>query len=183
MTRTKHRALPKGLISPYSALIYALFLGLIGFGVVMVYTNLLTTSITAFAFIAYVVLYGIGKYRSIHGTLVGSISGAMPPVIGYCAVSNQLDVAAFLLFIIMVFWQMAHFFSIALYRLNDYKMASIPSLTCKKIHLYYPKYIYLAKCCSVYYSKPPCSLSLGYTGYAYLIVTSPLSLLWLLFID
>ena len=73
-------------------------------------------------------MYSIFKRKNVYGTLVGSVSGAVPPVAGYTAVTNQLDITAGLLFLILVFWQMPHFYAIAMYRLNDYKKAGIPVL-------------------------------------------------------
>ena len=128
MQRTKHRALVDGTVSARQALIFASILLIIGTLALFVWTNLLTTLLALFGFIAYVVLYGYAKRKSTYGTLVGSISGALPPVIGYTAVSNQLDLAAALLFIILVCWQMPHFYAIAIYRSADYKAAGIPVL-------------------------------------------------------
>src|SRR3981189_1142404 len=102
MTRTKKRALVSGLISGRNALIYATILGLIGFSLLVFHTNLLTAFIGFIGFFVYIVLYGISKRRSIHGTIVGSIAGAVPPVVGYLAVTNNFDSGAFLLFLILV---------------------------------------------------------------------------------
>lgn len=132
MARTKRRALVSGSISGRNALIYASILGVIGELILAVYTNWLTALIALFGFVMYVAVYGIWKRRSTLGTLVGSISGATPPVVGYCAVTGRLDSAAVILFLILVFWQMPHFFAIAMYRLKDYAAAGIPVLPVKK---------------------------------------------------
>ncbi len=128
-------------------------------------------------FFFYVVMYSFWKYRSTYGTLVGSIAGALPPVIGYCAVSNQFDMGAFLLFAIMVLWQMPHFYAIAMFRLKDYAAASIPVLPVKKG-------MHVTKVHMLFYTIAfiPVSLSLilfGYTGYMYLAVISFVGLAWL----
>jgi heme o synthase len=128
MNRTKNRALASGSVSEMSALIYATILGIIGSLILVLLTNLLTMLIALFGLFAYVIVYGIAKRKTVHGTLVGSISGAVPPVVGYTSVSNQIDTAALLLFLILVCWQMPHFYGIAMYRLADYKKASIPVL-------------------------------------------------------
>src|SRR5690606_34209699 len=70
--------------------------------------------------------------HSVHQTLVGSISGAAPPVIGYCVASGQFDIGALILFITFCIWQMPHSFGIAVYRLDDYISARIPVLPAKK---------------------------------------------------
>ncbi|HSX26517.1 MAG TPA: heme o synthase [Chlamydiales bacterium] len=178
MARTKNRALVKGLISGRSALLFAIFLGLFGFTILALYTNLLAVAIAALGFFVYVVLYSVWKYRSTYATLIGSISGAVPPVVGYCAASGRFDMGAALLFMILVLWQMPHFFSIAMYRFTDYTAASIPVLPVKKgipttkIHmlLYIIAFIIACLMLTVF----------GYTGYTYLIAASLLGLIWLL---
>lgn len=132
MSRTKNRPLARGEISVKNALMFALALGAIGVALLGMFTNLRTLSIAIFGFLAYVILYSFSKYRSVHGTLIGSIAGAVPPVIGYCAVSNKLDAPAWILFAIIVMWQMPHFFAIAIYRMDDYAKAGIPVLPVQK---------------------------------------------------
>lgn len=132
MNRTTKRALVTGQISVVNALIFASVLVLIGLTSLMVGTNWLTVIVGLVGWIAYVIVYGIAKRKSEHGTLIGTISGAIPPVAGYTAVSNSLDEASFLLFLILVFWQMPHFYAIALFRLKDYKAANIPVLPAVK---------------------------------------------------
>ncbi len=128
MARTKKRALVTKDISVRNALIYASVLGIIGFTILLLWTNLLVAAIGAVAFIDYIVLYGYTKRHSVHGTLVGTIAGAAAPVAGYCAVTGKFDLGAFIIFLIMVFWQMVHFYAIAIRRQKDYKAAGIPVL-------------------------------------------------------
>jgi len=177
MARTKKRALVSGIVSGRSALIYATVLGVAGFLLLAAYTNWLTVGIGAVGIFFYVVVYSVGKRRSVHGTLVGSISGAVPPVAGYCAASNHFDGGALILFLILVAWQMPHFYAIAMYRAKDYGAAGIPVLPVKKgarttkmQMLYYILAFTLAVA----------SLSVfGFTGYTYLVVMLSLCLLWL----
>lgn len=177
MERTKNRALVQGLISGRSAIVFAILLGLCGLLVLALYTNLLTVFIVLAAFFVYVVLYSLLKYRTIYGTIIGSISGAVPPVVGYCAVSNRFDAGAIILFMIIALWQMPHFFAIAMYRFDDYVLASIPVLPIKKginttkIHmvLYIIAFTIAALMLTVF----------GYTGYTYLAVATLLGFAWL----
>ena len=177
MARTKTRALVSGVVSGRNALIYATVLGLAGGGLLAMTTNLITLVLGIVAFFSYVVLYGVAKRRSVHGTLVGTISGAIPPVAGYVAVTNQLDLAAGLLFLIMVCWQMPHFYAIAMYRFKDYKAAGLPVLPVKKglpitklqIRLYIVAFIVATQLLVVF----------GYTGYSYGAVMLLLGLAWL----
>lgn len=134
MKRTKNRSLATGQLSGRSALVYASTLGIIGTALLAVYTNTLTLLVALFGFFAYVIVYGIAKRKSVHGTVVGSVSGAVPPVVGYLAVTNNFDPAALLLFLILVAWQMPHFYAIALYRQKEYEAANIPVLPIVKGH-------------------------------------------------
>jgi len=128
MSRTKDRALVTGNISNRNAIIYGSILGIAGTLLLAFFTNYLTLACGLVGLFFYLVMYSIFKRKNIYGTLVGSVSGAVPPVAGYTAVTNQIDITAGLLFLILVFWQMPHFYAIAIYRLNDYKKAGIPVL-------------------------------------------------------
>jgi heme o synthase len=177
MARTRKRALVSGEISGRNALIYASVLGITGFTLLLFYTNLLVAIIGAVAFIDYIVFYGFSKRHSVHGTLVGSIAGAAPPVAGYCAVSNRFDWGAFIIFLIMVCWQMVHFYAIAIRRTKDYKAAAIPVLPVVKgvratkiqMILYTIAFIFAV-----------IDLSLrGYAGSVFAVVMVSLGLIWL----
>lgn len=177
MSRTRHRALVNKTVSTQAAIFFGSCLGIIGFLTLILYTNLLTVGVGLFGFLFYVVVYRIWKRASVYGTLIGSVSGATPPVAGYLAVTNQLDIAALLLFLILVLWQMPHFFAIAIYRLDDYRAAKIPVLPAisgifaTKIQILF---FMVAFCASL-----PLLTILGYTGYTYLIVTTIVSTAWL----
>lgn len=178
MARTKNRSLAKGLISGRRAIIFAVILEVLGNLILFLYTNLLTVFIAGVGFFVYVVLYSLWKGRTIYGTALGSIAGAVPPVIGYCAVSNHFDLGAFVLFMMMVLWQMPHFFAIALLHFDDYVAAKIPTLPVQKgilrtkIHMIF--YI-------LGFTLAAIMLTLfNYTGYIYLMVAMSMSVLWLL---
>lgn len=179
MERTKNRGFAKGTVSAPKALLLAFILGISGLVILALFTNPLTV-LTAFAgFFIYVVVYSFVKYYSHFATLMGSISGAVPPVVGYTAVSNQLDMGALLLFSMLVLWQMPHFYSIALYRYDDYVAASIPVLPITRG-------VYATKVQMVMYIIAfMCSTALltflGYTGYAYLVIATLLGGSWLVF--
>lgn len=177
MKRTQNRALVVGLISENNAICFAIFLGVIGNLILLASTNLLTVFIADLGFVVYVFLYSLWKSRTVYGTAIGSIAGAIPPIVGYCAVSNELDAGALILFIMMVLWQMPHFFSIALLNLDDYAKAEIPVLPIKKgigrtkIHmaLYILGFIIAAAMLTFF----------DYTGYIYLAVAVGTGLIWL----
>ncbi len=131
MERTKYRSLATKSIPILNAFIFGLSLIILGIVILICFTNLITLAIALLGFVFYVFIYGFAKRISVHGTVVGSISGAVPPVVGYCAVTNRLDLTALLLFLILVLWQMPHFYAISIFRLNDYANANIPVLPVK----------------------------------------------------
>jgi protoheme IX farnesyltransferase len=176
MSRTKTRITASGKISSRAVNLYAIILGLIGF-TLLTQTNTLTFLIGVVAFFSYVVLYGIAKRKTVHGTLVGTIPGSASLVAGYTAATSHLSLAALLLFLIMLSWQMAHFYSIAIFRLEDYKAASIPVMPAiKGIKTTKIQIITYA----VLFTFATISLTLfQYTGLIFLIVMASLGLYWL----
>ena len=132
MERTRLRALVTGSISHRAALLYGVFLGILGFGTLASGTNLRVVIAAAIGFVFYVVCYSIAKRAGYWGTLVGSVSGAMPIVVGYVAVAGRFDSTALTLFLILALWQMPHFYAIALRREDDYRSAGIPVLPVAK---------------------------------------------------
>jgi len=133
MERTKNRVLAKDELSPSLAFIYAGLLGLIGFLILYFHTNLLTVIVATIGFVGYAVIYSLLlKRRSVFSTPIGAIAGAVPPVAGYCAAANQFDLGAVFAFLILFFWQMPHFYAIAIYRINDFKAAKLPVLPLTK---------------------------------------------------
>lgn len=177
MERTKSRALVIGLITAQQAMISATFLGGLGSLLLAFFTNFLALALTLFGFFVYVVLYSFLKYHTVHGTLIGSIAGAIPPVVGYCAVADRFDLGALLLFLLIAMWQMPHFFAIAIYRLGDYAKADIPVLPVKKG-------IRITKIQMLFYIIAFMMVSflmtsLNYTGNLYLIATFLLGTVWI----
>lgn len=177
MARTKKRALVAGTISVQNALIYASLLGLLGSSILGIFTNMLAQIIALFGLFAYVILYSIVKRYTLHSTVIGSISGAVPPVVGYTAVTDRFDHTALILFLILVFWQMPHFYAIAMYRREDYVAAKIPVLTVKrgmraaKIQIM----LYIA----AFTAAAAALTKFSYGGYTYLAIAIILGLTWL----
>ncbi|ANI28301.1 protoheme IX farnesyltransferase [Yersinia entomophaga] len=178
MERTKNRALVKGLIEPKITLIYASVLGIAGMLLLYVAANVLAMALAVIGFIIYVGVYSLYmKRKSVYGTLIGSLSGAAPPVIGYCAVTGQFDTGALILLLIFSIWQMPHSYAIAIFRFKDYQAANIPvlpvikgiSVTKNHITLYILAFMV---------ATLMLTLS-GYAGYKYLVVAAAVSVWWL----
>lgn len=173
MARTQLRALAQSAVSAQRALFIAALLGLGGAFALGYYANGLALGAALLGFVIYVFVYSFVKYRTPHATLVGAVAGAMPPLVGYCAAGNRLDLPALLLFAIVLLWQMPHFFAIAIYRLDDYKAASIPVLpVVRGIHA---TKIQMA----VYTAAFAIAAPLQNTNPTYLTITALLGLSWL----
>ncbi|NBD26224.1 heme o synthase [Paenibacillus glycinis] len=129
MERTKNRALPQKRLHPTGVLVYGIVLGIIGVAVLFLLVNPLTGWLGLLGFFVYVVIYTLWlKRTSTWSTSIGGISGAMPPVIGYCAVTNEVDAGAWILFALLFLWQPAHFWSLAIRRVEEYRAAGFPLL-------------------------------------------------------
>lgn len=129
MARTRERVLAAGRVQARTALLYAAALGGTGGAVLLARANLLAVAAVLAGFAVYVGLYTLVlKRRSHWATAVGSLAGAAPPVAGYCAAGGQLDAGALWLALLFCVWQIAHFYAIAIRRLDDYRAAAIPVL-------------------------------------------------------
>ncbi|MCP3290620.1 heme o synthase, partial [Aeromonas hydrophila] len=153
-------------------------LGIAGIALLYFAANPLAALLAVLGFIVYVGVYSLYmKRHSVYGTLVGSLSGAAPPVIGYCAVSGQFDSGALILLAIFSLWQMPHSYAIAIFRFKDYQAANIPVLPVVKgipvAKLHITLYI-------LAFMVPTLMLFLGgYAGYKYLVVATGVSVWWL----
>ena len=178
MQRTQNRALVKKSISVPVAFVFAIVLSILGFGILWFWVNAYAFLFAVIGFVVYVGFYSLWTKRTtIHQTVVGSISGAAPPVIGYTAVANQFDIGALLIFLGYALWQMPHSWAIAIYRFDDYKNAGIPilpvarSIQRTKIEslIYVILFIVAMNGLFVF----------GYTNWIYLVVLNVLSFYWL----
>ncbi|WP_180035271.1 MULTISPECIES: heme o synthase [unclassified Acinetobacter] len=178
MQRTQNRAMVKKSISIPVALVFALVLGVFGFSILWFWVNAYAFLFAVIGFVVYVGFYSLWTKRTtIHQTIIGSLSGAAPPVIGYTAVANQFDLGALLIFIGYAFWQMPHSWGIAVYRFDDYKNAGIPILpVARSIHrTKVESLVYVILFCitmnGLYFY--------GYANWIYMIVLNALSLYWI----
>ena len=128
MRRTADRPLPAGRMSREAAVVFGTLVTLIGLVVLAVGTNLLTALIGAFSFALYVFVYTPLKRRTSLATVVGAVPGALPPVMGWTAVSGQLELGAAALFGILFLWQLPHFLAIAWLCREDYAAGGLPML-------------------------------------------------------
>ena len=129
MARTRARPLPIGRLNTTEAAMFALATGTAGVGVLYALVNPLTMWLAAATFAGYAVVYTLFlKPRTPHNIVLGGAAGAMPPVLGWAAVTGDVSADALLLFLIIFVWTPPHFWSLALYRRNEYASAGVPML-------------------------------------------------------
>ena len=128
MARTRSRPLPAGRLRPVEALWGGLLLGAAAILTLTLRTNPLSAALALLALLAYVPLYTRLKRTTPWAILVGGITGALPPMIGWAAVTARLDPTAWVLFGILFLWQIPHFWALALYKREEYAHAGLPLL-------------------------------------------------------
>jgi len=129
MQRTSWRPLPRGELTPLETVVFAGATGGFGLWVLAHFVNPLTMWLTLGTFVGYAVVYTlILKPLTPQNIVIGGASGAMPPVLGWAAVTGEVSTEAMLLFLIIFAWTPPHFWSLALYRTEDYARAGVPML-------------------------------------------------------
>lgn len=177
MDRTRRRALPSGRMSPRFVAAYGTLLGIAGLSLLTFMANPLAATLGLIGLFVYVWVYTYWlKRTSVWNTVIGAISGSMPPVIGYVAVVNTLDMGAWILFAILFLWQPPHFWALAIRRKKEYRDAGFQMLPSVRGN-------YQTKLSMVRYVVPlvPASLLLylyGYVGEIYFYVATALGLFW-----
>ena len=129
MARTRARASARGEVSIAGSLVFAGVLGGLGAWMLYAFVNPLTMWLTLATFVGYAVIYTVVlKPATPQNIVIGGASGAMPPVLGWAAVANEVSAPALVLFLIIFVWTPPHFWALALYRVEDYKLSGLPML-------------------------------------------------------
>ncbi len=129
MQRTRARPLPRGELSSLQTLVFAGMLGGLGLWLLVRFVNPLTMWLTLATFVGYAIVYTvILKPMTPQNIVIGGASGAMPPVLGWAAVTGEVTTEAMLLFLIIYAWTPPHFWALALYRTEEYAKAGLPML-------------------------------------------------------
>jgi protoheme IX farnesyltransferase len=129
MARTRGRPLARGGVSTSGTLVFAGVLGGLGASLLYAFVNPLTMWLTLATFIGYAVVYTvILKPATPQNIVIGGASGAMPPLLGWAAVANEVGAPALVLFLIIFVWTPPHFWALALYRVEDYRQSGLPML-------------------------------------------------------
>ena len=129
MKRTSWRPSATGELKPIHIVIFSIILGSLGMVILWNFTNPLTMWLTAATFVGYAVIYTwLLKPATPQNIVIGGLSGAMPPALGWAAVTNSLSAEAWLLVLIIFVWTPPHFWALALYRRDDYAQSGLPML-------------------------------------------------------
>jgi len=129
MQRTRARPLPRGELTSLQTLVFSGVIGGVGLWILARYTNLLTMWLTLATFVGYAIIYTVVlKPATPQNIVIGGASGAMPPVLGWAAVTGDVSTESALLFLIIFAWTPPHFWSLALYRTEEYAKAGLPML-------------------------------------------------------
>ena len=129
MSRTKNRPMPEGKVNSKQAVMFGVLIGLIGLGILALWVNILTAVLTFFALIGYAVIYTMYLKRATpQNIVIGGAAGAAPPVLGWTAITNSVELDALLLFLIVFIWTPPHFWALAIHRHEEYAKVDVPML-------------------------------------------------------
>jgi protoheme IX farnesyltransferase len=129
MERTHNRPLPQGTLSSKSAFIFAISLAIIAMSILLIWVNALTALLTLISLIGYAVIYTVYLKRSTPQNIVlGGAAGAAPPLLGWVAMTGEVNTEALLLFLIIFVWTPPHFWALAIKRKDEYAKAGLPML-------------------------------------------------------
>lgn len=129
MKRTEARPIPKGSLSTFQCLAFAIILGAVAMFILVVWVNPLTALLTFLSLIGYAIVYTVYLKRATpQNIVIGGAAGAMPPVLGWAAVTGEVTAGALLLFLIVFIWTPPHFWALAIHRREDYAKVDIPML-------------------------------------------------------
>ncbi len=129
MVRTRKRPIPSGDIQPLHALIFAIILGILSFSVLAVFVNLLAASLAMSGIGVYMLIYTHWlKRHTTQNIVIGGAAGAIPPLVGWAAVTGDLSITPWILFVLIFLWTPPHFWALALMIKDDYAQVGVPML-------------------------------------------------------
>ena len=178
MARTRGRPLPRGELTPFATLLFSGIVGGMGLLLLYRYVNALTMWLTLATFVGYAVVYTVLlKPATPQNIVIGGAAGAMPPVLGWAAVTGDVGPEPLLLFLIIFIWTPPHFWSLALYRVQDYAKAGLPMLPVTHGARYTQLMIVLYTCALVAVTLLPYAIRMS--GMLYLIAALALGAVFL----
>ena len=181
MARTRARALPTGQVSSKQTTIFATILGGTGLAILYFYVNPLTMWLTFATFVGYAVIYTVFlKPATPMNIVIGGASGAMPPILGWAAVSNTVSPESLIMFLIIFAWTPPHFWALALYRREEYAKVGMPMLPVTHGEAFTLLHILLYTIILVAVSLMP--YGLGMSGLVYLVSTIILDAIFMVYV-
>jgi len=129
MRRTSNRPMPQGRVAPKQAALFAAMIGVLGMAIMLIWVNALSAWLTLASFIGYAFIYtGYLKRATPQNIVIGGLSGAMPPLLGWAAVTGTIEPGALILVLIIFAWTPPHFWALAIHRKEEYAKTGIPML-------------------------------------------------------
>jgi len=129
MKRTHNRPLPQGRVDPKQTIIFAVSIGVLGMAILLFWVNPLCAWLTLASFVGYAFIYtGYLKHATPQNIVIGGLSGAMPPLLGWSAVSGTIEPDALILVLIIFAWTPPHFWALAIHRKEEYAKSGVPML-------------------------------------------------------
>ena len=181
MARTRGRAIPTGQVSNSQTTIFASILGATGLGILYVFVNPLTMWLTLATFVGYAVIYTVFlKPATPMNIVIGGASGAMPPILGWAAVTNTVSPESLIMFLIIFAWTPPHFWALALYRREEYAKVGMPMLPVTHGEDFTLLHIVLYTIILVAVSVMP--YGLGMSGLIYLVSATLLNIIFMAYV-
>lgn len=178
MKRTAWRPTAKGDLADRHTLLFSAFMSAAGSAVLYLWVNPLTMLLTLATFIGYAVVYTVVlKPLTPQNIVIGGASGAMPPVLGWAAMTNEVSAQALVLFLIIFIWTPPHFWALALYRVEDYKKSGLPMLPVTHGNEFTRYQILLYTI--VLFAACLLPFAIGMSSWLYLVVATTLSLVFI----
>lgn len=129
MKRTHNRPIPQGRVDPRQAAVFAVAIGLVGMAILLFWVNALSAWLTLASFVGYAFIYtGYLKHATPQNIVIGGLSGAMPPLLGWAAVTGTIEADALILVLIIFAWTPPHFWALAIHRKEEYAKSGVPML-------------------------------------------------------
>jgi len=181
MTRTRQRPIITGRVLPDEALSFGIIMAFFSVFFMAFCINMLAAGLLLFTILYYVIIYTIWlKRSSIQNIVVGGVAGALPPMIGWAAVTNEISFQSIILFLIIFTWTPPHSWALALFRLEDYKKCGVPMMPVIKGEYYTKKQIVIYSIIMVVVSLMP--YYLGMSDAIYLVITLILDTIFLYYV-
>ncbi len=181
MARTRGRPLPTGQVSNVETMVFATVLGGIGLAILYIFVNPLTMWLTFATFVGYAVIYTVFlKPATPMNIVIGGASGAMPPILGWAAVNNNVSPESLIMFLIIFAWTPPHFWALALYRREEYAKVGMPMLPVTHGEAFTLLHILLYTIILVVVSLMP--YGLGMSGLIYLVCSSVLNAIFMAYV-